>query len=134
MDLGGPWVDLGGLWVDMGGLWVDRGWTVGRPWMGRGRNVGGPWALYVMKVKISDKNTPCVISKYEKSKLSYKHISSSCKSFVYSNNVTSCRQKLELCTKLYISIIFPVALRPNAGHGLLILEVSRSHTATHHSR
>ena len=28
----------------------------------------------------------------------------------------------------------PVALRSNAGHGLLILEVSRSHTATHHSR
>jgi len=27
-----------------------------------------------------------------------------------------------------------VALRPNAGHGLLILEVSRSHTTTHHSR
>ena len=29
---------------------------------------------------------------------------------------------------------FSVALRPNAGHGLLILEVSKSHTATHHSR
>jgi len=29
---------------------------------------------------------------------------------------------------------FPVALRPNAGHGLLIPEVSRSHTTTHHSR
>ena len=29
---------------------------------------------------------------------------------------------------------FPMALRPNAGHGLLILEVSRSHTTTHHSR
>ena len=28
----------------------------------------------------------------------------------------------------------PVAQRPNAGHGLLILEVSRSHTTTHHSR
>ena len=28
----------------------------------------------------------------------------------------------------------PVALRPNAGHGLPILEFSRSHTATHHSR
>ena len=28
----------------------------------------------------------------------------------------------------------PVALRPNAGHGLLILEVSGSHTTTHHSR
>ena len=29
---------------------------------------------------------------------------------------------------------FPVALRPNAGHGLLINEVSRSHTTTHHNR
>jgi len=27
-----------------------------------------------------------------------------------------------------------VALRPNADHGLLILEVSRSHKTTHHSR
>ena len=31
-------------------------------------------------------------------------------------------------------IFFPVTLRPNAGHGLPILEVSRSHTTTHHSR
>ena len=29
---------------------------------------------------------------------------------------------------------FTVALRPNASHGLLILEVSRSHTTTHHSQ
>ena len=29
---------------------------------------------------------------------------------------------------------FAVALRPNAGHDLLILEVSGSHTTTHHSR
>ena len=29
---------------------------------------------------------------------------------------------------------FLVALRPNAGHGLLIHKVSRSHTTTHHSR
>ena len=28
---------------------------------------------------------------------------------------------------------FFVTLRPNAGHGLLIIEVSRSHTTTHHS-
>ena len=39
----------------------------------------------------------------------------------------------------YLSLIlilvdfFFVALRPNAGHGLM-LEVSRSHTTTHHSR
>jgi len=30
-------------------------------------------------------------------------------------------------------VLFPVALRPNADNGLLILEVSRSHTTTHHS-
>ena len=35
---------------------------------------------------------------------------------------------------IYIFFFFPVALRPNAGHDLLILEVSRSHTTTHHSR
>ena len=29
---------------------------------------------------------------------------------------------------------FAVALRPNAGHGLLILDVSSSHSTTHHSR
>jgi len=29
---------------------------------------------------------------------------------------------------------FFVVLRPKAGHGLLILEVSISHTTTHHSR
>ena len=29
---------------------------------------------------------------------------------------------------------FSGTLRPNAGHGLLVLEVSRSHTTTHHSR
>ena len=33
-----------------------------------------------------------------------------------------------------LNIFFAVALRPNAGHVLLILEVSRSHTTTHHSR
>jgi len=27
-----------------------------------------------------------------------------------------------------------MALRPNAGHGLVMLEVSRSHTRAHHSR
>ena len=41
------------------------------------------------------------------------------------------------CKLMYViihSYFFPVALRPNAGHGILILEVSRSHTTTHHSR
>jgi hypothetical protein len=31
-------------------------------------------------------------------------------------------------------IFFPKALWPNPGHGLLILEISRSHTSTHNSR
>ena len=35
------------------------------------------------------------------------------------------------CMKYFF---FPMVLRPNAGHGLLILEVPRSHTTTHHSR
>jgi hypothetical protein len=30
-------------------------------------------------------------------------------------------------------ILFFVALQPNTGHGLLILEVSRSHKRTYHS-
>jgi len=35
-----------------------------------------------------------------------------------------------------VAVIFlpPLVLWPNTGHGLLILEVSRSHKATHHSR
>jgi len=33
-----------------------------------------------------------------------------------------------------MEVHFFMALRPNAGHGLLILEVSRSHSTTHHSR
>jgi hypothetical protein len=38
-------------------------------------------------------------------------------------------------TAIVIDIfLFPVALRPNVGHGLLILKVSRSNTTTHHSR
>ena len=34
----------------------------------------------------------------------------------------------------YFHFFFSVALWPNAGHGLLILDVSRSHTTTHHRR
>jgi hypothetical protein len=34
----------------------------------------------------------------------------------------------------YLYIFFFMALRPNAGHGLLILDVSRSHTTKHYSR
>ena len=36
--------------------------------------------------------------------------------------------------KTNVVFFFAVALRPTASHGLLILEVSRSHTTTHHSR
>jgi hypothetical protein len=38
------------------------------------------------------------------------------------------------CVLGYIHIFFFVALRPIESHGPLILEVSRSHTTTHHSR
>jgi len=34
----------------------------------------------------------------------------------------------------FITLFFSVALRPNAGHGLLIHEVPRSRTTTRHSR
>ena len=36
--------------------------------------------------------------------------------------------------KYYRLFFFAVVLRPKEGHGLLILDVSRSHTTTHHSR
>jgi len=42
------------------------------------------------------------------------------------------------CLKYFIPsvsvLLSPVVLRPNADYGLLMLEVSRSHTTTHHSR
>jgi len=43
------------------------------------------------------------------------------------------RLSLQLSSEI-LFIFFSVTLRLNAGHGLLILEVSRSHTTTHHSR
>jgi hypothetical protein len=50
----------------------------------------------------------------------------------------SCIFYISTVSKCYSPIFtfffFPVALRPNVGHGLLILEVSGSHTTTHHSR
>ena len=36
--------------------------------------------------------------------------------------------------RTYIHFVLPVSLQPNAVHGLLILEVSRSHTTTQKSR
>jgi len=45
------------------------------------------------------------------------------------------RNNSPLRTETYRNtFFFSVALRPNVGHGLLILEVSRSHTTTHRSR
>ena len=40
---------------------------------------------------------------------------------------------VNIVTTGLLFFVFPVALRPNAGHGLLII-VSKSHTAIHHSR
>jgi len=51
-------------------------------------------------------------------------------------NVIQCRQTVLNFSQIdtMFRFFFSVALRPNAGHGLLILDVSRSHTTTHHSR
>jgi hypothetical protein len=38
------------------------------------------------------------------------------------------------CMILLLRIFSPLVLGPNVGHGLLILEISRSHTTTHYSR
>ena len=50
----------------------------------------------------------------------------------YVQGVLKFKCKNSVAKKLIL--FFCVALRPNAGHGLLILEVSRSHITTHHSR
>jgi hypothetical protein len=42
--------------------------------------------------------------------------------------------KIWILLRIIHIIYFLVALRPNGGHGLLILEVSRLHTTMHHSR
>jgi len=49
---------------------------------------------------------------------------------------TPVQNKRQNYISVYLSLFFffAVALRPNAGHGLLILEMSRSHTTTHDSR
>jgi len=44
------------------------------------------------------------------------------------------KQNPNMGYNLTATFIFLIALRPHAGHGLLIHEVSRSHTTTHHSR
>ena len=50
---------------------------------------------------------------------------------MYTTIITVCS---EIHTKIHECSFFFVALRPNVGHGLLNLEVPRSHTTTHHSR
>ena len=47
-------------------------------------------------------------------------------------NTCRCGVSPETCWTSYN--FFFATLRPNAGHGLLVLDVSRSHTTTHHSR
>jgi len=37
-------------------------------------------------------------------------------------------------TESFVSFFFPVTLKPNAGHGLLILEVSMPHSSAFHCR
>jgi hypothetical protein len=53
---------------------------------------------------------------------------------ILAEGFSNAMKKLETRANLCIMYFFPVALRPNAGRGLLILEVFRSHTTTHHSR
>jgi hypothetical protein len=44
-----------------------------------------------------------------------------------------CKNRTMMDGSMNVKFFF-VALRPNAGHGLLILDVSRIHITTHHSR
>ena len=51
------------------------------------------------------------------------------------NRMTWKIDELKVAVSEFISITsFFVAMRPNEGQGLLIHEVSRSHTTTHHNR
>jgi len=50
-----------------------------------------------------------------------------------SNKLLACKSQHKI-RNVTIFISFLVALRPNAGCGFLIHEISRSHTTTHHSR
>ena len=52
----------------------------------------------------------------------------------YTVDVNSNFKEFIQCSKNFPPSFFSVALRPKAGHGLLILEVSRSNTTTYHSR
>jgi len=58
---------------------------------------------------------------------SYKYLGSNL------NSDNSIEEEIQHIITLGNKAFFSMALRSNAGHGLLILEVSRSHTTTHHS-
>jgi hypothetical protein len=49
-------------------------------------------------------------------------------------HLVGCNLELLLISALSHTAFFSVSLRPNAGHGLLILDVSRLHKTTHYSR
>jgi hypothetical protein len=53
---------------------------------------------------------------------------------IYMRGAATCFGSSQPSSVSYYMCFFYGALRPNAGHGLLIFEVSRSHTTTHHSR
>jgi len=78
--------------------------------------------------------------KYRKCATRNKRLSNICTKVTFKNNKN---KKRSLCLRTlwmediwdkYFILLFPVALRPNEGNGLLMLEVSRSYTTTHHSR
>ena len=49
-------------------------------------------------------------------------------------NIINRTRGLSQDTHFFVSDFFPVSPLPNAGHDLLILKVSRSHTTAHHNR
>ena len=68
-----------------------------------------------------------------KTKYMYKILFSPSFHDIMPKNVANLRMNcLNMLIMIFLLLLFPVALQPNAGHGLLILEVSRSHTTTRH--
>jgi len=49
-------------------------------------------------------------------------------------NYVMIRAGTHYCNIQYVNSNSPIPLRPNAGHGLLIIDVARTHATTHHSR
>jgi len=105
-------------WRDVTGL--QRIWIVLRYRRPRANRVDH----HLVKYRVSMKSYP-----------DYKHILQ--ENYVEYKRRT-CWSVLMCCKKDFLSWVsfcfLSVTLRPNVGHGLLILEVSRSHTMTHHSR